>query len=263
VEGSVSGISYGFALMLMAQAAIAQSIATAAMPTLATQYALGKLDEIRHSLAAALRGVLLLSLPASLGLILLRVPLVQLLYQRDNFDARSTQLVAWALLWYAAGLVGHSLLEVLARAFYAMHDTKTPVLVGAAAMSLNVIFSFAFAALFTRIGWMPHGGLALANSLATALEATTLFLLMRRRLKGIEGANVARGFGQFALITLVMSLTLVGWMQFASQYPTWVAALGGVAVGSVVYGLGVWALRVPEVHNLMRAIQRKLSPNKP
>jgi putative peptidoglycan lipid II flippase len=255
--GSVTGISFGFALMLMAQTAIAQSIATAAMPTFARQYALGKTDEIRASLAAALRGVLLLSLPASLGLILLRTPIITAIYQHGNFDARSTQLVAWALLWYAAGLVGHSLLEVLARAFYAMHDTKTPVLVGAAAMSLNVGLSFTFSALFTHLGWMPHGGLALANSLATALEAAALFVLMRKRLKGIEGMQVARGFSQFAQVTLLMSLALVAWMQIASQYPAWLVALGGVAVGGVVYGLGVWALRVPEIHSLSHAIRSK------
>ncbi|PJH75720.1 MAG: murein biosynthesis integral membrane protein MurJ [Anaerolineae bacterium CG_4_9_14_0_8_um_filter_58_9] len=258
-EGSVSAVTYGFTFMLMAQAAIAQSVATAAMPTLSAQYALGKMDELRNTLSASLRGVILLSLPASLGLILLRGPVIAMIYERGAFDAQSTQMVAWALLWYAAGLVGHSLLEVLARAFYALHDTKTPVLVGAAAMSLNVVFSFAFSALFTSLGWMPHGGLALANSLATALEAVTLFVLMRRRLKSIEGANVARGFGQAVLATLGMSLALLAWLQFASQYSAWVVTLGGVLVGGALYGLGVWALQVPEVHSAIQAIQRKLS----
>ncbi|MBN1665636.1 MAG: murein biosynthesis integral membrane protein MurJ, partial [Anaerolineales bacterium] len=121
--GSVTGVDYGFALMLMAQVAIAQSIATAAMPTLAAQYARNDLVAVRHSLSASLRSVLLLALPATTGLILLRYPLIELLYQRGNFTARATELVAWALLWYAAGLVGHAVMEVLARAFYALHDT--------------------------------------------------------------------------------------------------------------------------------------------
>jgi putative peptidoglycan lipid II flippase len=253
-EGSVSGVSYGFALMLMAQAAIAQSIATAAMPTLAAQYALGKLDDIRHSLAATLRGVLLLSLPAALGLILLRVPIIQLLYQRGSFDARSTQLVAWALLWYAAGLVGHSLLEVLARAFYAMHDTKTPVLVGAAAMTLNVVFSFGFSALFTRLGWMPHGGLALANSLATALEAAALLALMRKRLDGLEGKAVALGGIQSAAATLAMSAALWGWLGLAAVRPAWLVVGGGVVIGVGVYSLSALLLGAREA----RAVTRKL-----
>ena len=254
VEGSISAISYGFALMLMAQAAIAQSIATAAMPTFATQYALGKLDDIRTSLAAALRGVLLLSLPAALGLILLRAPVITLLY---DFSAAEAQLVSWALLWYAAGLVGHSVLEILARTFYAMHDTKTPVLVGVVAMGLNVAFSFAFSALFTRLGWMPHGGLALANSLATALEAVTLFLLMRRRLNGIHGADVAKGFLAAAIAVGIMSAALVGWMQLRLGHGAALTALGGILLGGAVYGIIIVLLRIPEVKSLLGFIKRR------
>ena len=154
--GSVTAITIAFALMLMPQAAIAQSIATAALPTFSIQVAKNKLAEMRNSLSATLRGILLLSIPASIGLVLLRKPIITILYQRGEFTSYSTKLVAWALLWYGIGLVGHAMVEILARAFYALHDTKTPVLIGIAAMSLNVIFSFSFSAAFTRLGWMPH-----------------------------------------------------------------------------------------------------------
>jgi putative peptidoglycan lipid II flippase len=261
-EGSVTGVSYGFALMLMAQAAIAQSIATAAMPTFAAQYALGKMDDIRHSLAATLRGVLLLSLPASIGLILLRQPIIAFIYQHGEFDAHSTQLVAWALLWYAAGLVGHSLLEILARAFYALHDTKTPVLVGVVAMSLNVVFSFAFSALFTKIGWMPHGGLALANSLATALEAVTLFLLMRRRLNGIEGHSILKGLAAAVLGALGLTAALWFWTQVFRSTSIALTALGGVVVGGAAYALILTALRIPEIQSLLNFLRRRLQRSK-
>ncbi|MBT3188281.1 MAG: murein biosynthesis integral membrane protein MurJ [Anaerolineae bacterium] len=256
--GSVVGIEFGFALMLMAQVAIAQSIATAAMPTFSAQYALGKLDEVRNSLAATIRGVLLLSIPAAVGLIILRVPLITLLYQRGEFDAHSTELVAWALLWYAVGLVGHSVMEILARAFYALHDTKTPVLVGIGAMSLNVFFSIAFAALFRQIGWMPHGGLALANSLATALETVLLMILMRKRLSGIDGKNIARGFGQASFAALGMGIALIWWMQTQITSATWMIVLGGLVIGGIVYLLGVWVLKVPEMRAGISFLRRKL-----
>ncbi len=256
--GSVVGVEYGFALMLMAQVAIAQSIATAAMPTFAAQYALGKLDDVRHSLAATIRGVLLLSIPAAVGLIVLRVPLITLLYQRGEFTSRSTEIVAWALLWYAVGLVGHSVMEILARAFYALHDTKTPVIVGMIAMSLNIIFSIAFAALFARIGWMPHGGLALANSLATALEMVGLLILMRRRLGGIEGRNILRGLGQVVLAAMGMGIALVWWEQAQITSATWMVTLGGIAIGGLVYFMGVWILKVPEMRDVLGFVQRKI-----
>ena len=256
--GSVASITYGFSLMLMAQAAIAQSVAIAAMPTFSAQHALGKIDEMRSSLAASLRGVILLALPASVGLILLREPLISLLYQRGEFNEHDVQLVAWALLWYAVGLVGHSVMEMLTRAFYAQQDTKTPVLIGAIAMGLNVVFSFMFASWFSQMGWMPHGGLALANSLATALEATALFFFMRQRLKGIEGSYIGRGFIVCALAALGMGIGLWFWIQSTGSLARWVVALGGVALGGILYGFAITVLRVPEIQSAIQFVARRV-----
>ncbi len=257
-NGSVTGINLGFALMLMAQVAIAQSIATAAMPTFASQYALGRQHEIRASLSATLRSVLLLSIPASIGLIVLRVPIIAMIYQHGKFDESSTNLVAWALLWYAAGLVGHSILEILARTFYAMHDTKTPVIVGASAMGLNVVFSFTFSSWFTHLGWMPHGGLALANSLATAIEASTLFFLMRKRMKGLQGRELAKT-GLSAMIGgLSMTGILLIWMAMLKSQPAVILASGGVLSGGLVYGFSLLLLKVPELRNGIALIQQRL-----
>jgi len=256
-EGSITGVVFAFALMLMPQAAIAQSIAIAAMPTFSAQVALGKLNEMRSSLAASLRGVLLLSIPAALGLILLREPLVTLLYQRGEFNERSTELVAWALLWFAVGLVSHSVVEILARAFYALHDTKTPVFIGIIVMSLNVVFSFAFSALFTRIGWMPHGGLALANSVATTLEMGGLLFLMRRKLKGWEGGRIIKGVTQAVIAGMVMSLVLWVWLGATSDGPVWLIALGGIAIGALVYGIVVILIGVREARGLLKTLHRR------
>ena len=258
-KGSVASLTYGFALMMMAEGAIAQSIAIAAMPTLSAQYAMGKLDELRTSLAASLRAVILLAAPAALGLILLRVPIISLLYQRGEFDAHSTQLVAGALLWYASGLIFHSVLEVLARSYYAMHDTKTPVLVGASAMGLNVGLSFAFVALFNKIGWMPHGGLALANSMATALETTTLIILMRKRLNGIQGRDLMKAAAAAVLGMLAMCAVILIWLQAAQHHSAVTTALGGIGMGAATYGLVLIVLRIPEISALYWGIKRRLS----
>ncbi len=177
--------------MLMPQAAIAQSAGIASLPTLSAQVELGgRKEEFRRTLAGILRAMLLLALPATVGLIALRIPLIRVLYERGSFDAHSTEMVAWALLWYAIGLTGHSLVEVLSRAFYAMHDTRTPVTVGVIAMTGNILLSFAFSHLFGRLGWMRLGGLALANSFATAVECVALLLILRKRIEGIEGRRI-------------------------------------------------------------------------
>jgi putative peptidoglycan lipid II flippase len=258
VEGSVTAVSWGLTILLMPQGIIAQSVAIAALPTLAAQYALGKLGELRTALAASLRGVLLLALPASLGLILLRQPIVALLLQYGKFDERSTQMIAWALLWYAAGLVGHCIVEVLSRAFYALQNTITPVLVGMLAMALNVGLSVALSGWFLQVGWMPHGGLALANSLATGLEAVILLVLIRRRLAGIEGRSLLDAILRGGLAALAMGLALWAWNNLTVGGPAWLVALGGALLGVMVYVLMTLALGVPEVRSAWRWLVRRV-----
>jgi putative peptidoglycan lipid II flippase len=257
-EGSVSAITLAFSLMLMPQMAIAQSAAIASLPTFSAQVALGKQDEMRSSLASTLRAVLLLAIPATAGLILLRFPLVEFLYQRGEFTARSTELVAWALLWYAAGLVGHALVEILSRAFYALYDTRTPVIVGVVAMGGNIVLSLVFSAWFARMGWMPHGGLALANSLATALESIALILLIRKRLHGLEGKYIWKGVGIAGLGTVLMSGLILGWRQLFGSGSLLVELFGALGFGMVAYGGMMWALQVPELRGMLRMLIRRI-----
>jgi putative peptidoglycan lipid II flippase len=257
VEGSLTAYKNAYMVMMMPQAIIAQSISIAALPTLSAQFATEKLSRMRASLASALRSILFLSLPAALGLILLREPVISLLFERGEFDARSVELTAWALLWFAVGLVSHSVLEIIVRAFYAMQDTRTPVAVGVAAMSLNVVFSLTLTGLFEEIGWMPHGALALANSLATSLEAVVLLVVMRRRLHGLEGCVVLVGSLKALLAVGLMSAALAAWLGWATGQPAWLTGLGGIAVGGLVYGAAMLLLGVDEVIGLVRAAARR------
>jgi putative peptidoglycan lipid II flippase len=213
---------------------------------------------MRSSLANTLRNVLFLSLPASLGLILLRQPLVSLLLERGAFDLDSTEMVSWALLWYALGLVGHSLLEIIVRAFYAMKDTRTPVIVGAIAMSLNVIFSLAFSSLFEEIGWAPHGGLALANSLATALECLVLIVLVHRRLHGLDLGNLKGAILGIFGAGAIMGLGLTLWLSWTEGLSTFLVGGGGILVGGIIYwGLGL-LFRVPDTRELPKIYLKRL-----
>ena len=256
--GSVTSISLAFQLMMMPEMAIAQSIAIASLPTFSEQVARDRRDEMRYSLATSLRSMLFLALPASLGLLLLRTPLITFLYQHGEFDTHSTDMVAWALLFYSAGLVAHSVVEVVSRAFYALHDTRTPVIVGVFAMSINVGLSLGLSRLFTIYGWMPHGGLALANTLATALEMAALLILMRHRLKGLDGHHILISLGQAFLATILMGLAVLGWLVITQNQRSILIVGGGVLVGGGVYLLAGLLMRVPELSTLVGILRKRL-----
>jgi putative peptidoglycan lipid II flippase len=256
--GPLSAINFAFPIMTMPLVVIGSGIGIATLPTFSAQVARGEMSALRNSLTAALRGVLLLAIPATLGLILLRQPLITFLFQRGSFTSLSTQMTAWALLWYTVGLVFHCVLEILVRAFFALHDTKTPAFVSAGAMGLNILFCFLFPALFSRIGWMPLGGLALAISFSTAIETTTLFLLLRKRLHGIQGLEVAKGTLAAVIGTLGMSAAIIFWLQTSQHYSAALATLAGVVIGGIIYSLVLLLLRVPELKSLGRYAQRFL-----
>lgn len=259
MEGSATGVQYGFALMLLPLNFIAQAIATASLPTFSEQYALGKMEEMRQSFSSAMRSILLLSIPASVGLIVLRYPIIRFLYENGvNFTAQSTELVAWALLWYAVGLVGHSVLEIVVRAFYAQHDTKTPVMVGAASMGLNILLSISLAAVFDRVGWMPHGGLALANSIATAIEVSVLLWLLRKRLHGIGGLKILALTWRSLIAVVLMGAGVIGFLSITNGLPDLFRLLGGLVLGVMIYGGMVFFLKIKELETIWTLVKRKL-----
>jgi len=256
-EGSVTALVLGFALMLMPQAAIAQSIAVAAMPTFSSQYALGKMSDLRTSLTSSLRAALILAFPATAGLILLREPIIRVLYERGEFNEYSTMLVSWALLWYTTGLIGHCLVEILSRSFYAMHDTRTPVLVGVLAMSMNIGLSFLLSRFFERLGWMPHGGLALANSIATTVEGIFLLVLVKWRLQGLEKRRLLGGVVWAAASTALMSASLVLWLFYASALPNWLVLGVSLFLGGAVFAISAYFFGLSEVSFAIHWVLRR------
>jgi putative peptidoglycan lipid II flippase len=180
-----------------------------------------------------------------------------MLFERGLFDADSTALVAWALLWFAVGLVGHAILEVIVRAYYAMFDTRTPVIVGVIAMSLNVILSVLFSAGFSRLGYPPHGGLALANSLATGLEVFVLLLLVRKRLGGFGFRRIQRGLLGSIAASAGMAACLWLWTGSTAGMSVWMSGVGGALLGMAVYWVLTFLMGVPEARQLPRMLMNR------
>jgi putative peptidoglycan lipid II flippase len=130
-------------------------------------------------------------------------------------------------------------------------------------MSLNILFSIAFSALFQTMGEPPLGGLALANSLATTLEMFALLVLMRRRLGGINGRAILVASLQTCAAGLCMIAALYGWLYLTQGLSVWIVALVGVAVGGVVFTLSAWVIGIPEVRSGATIMYRRLGRKLP
>ncbi len=259
VAGSITALFTAFTLLFFALGAIGQSLGSALFPTLSALAADGDMDGFRARLESALRGALFLAFPAMLFLILLGEPLVKTLFERGQWSAESSAATAWALAFYAAGMAGFVLLELLARAFYALEDSRTPVLVGVAAMLANILLSLLFIRFIGEPGNLargPFAGLALANALTTNVEALVLWWLLRRRLGNLDEAGFLRSAPALLLACAALAIAVALWLGQAQSPLTQVLG-GGVFGLGVFLGLGM-LLRLEEARALPRLLLARL-----
>ena len=241
--GSIAALEWGWGVMQFPETIIGTAFGLVALPTLADLAAQGDIPGLRRTLGETLRAVLALTVPATLGLILLGRPLLSLLYQRGAFDAAAGDAVYAALYWYALGLVGHSCLELVARAFFAQQDTVRPLVIAAvwsaASIGLGVLL----------MGVMGHGGLALANSLAISGEVLTLLLVLRRRWRGVGGRGLLAPLARVGGATAIMGgvvLTVLALVERAGL-GAFAAVSGGALAGATTYVAAGYLLGMQEL----------------
>jgi len=236
--GAISGLSFAWLITMTPLGIVGMAISTAAFPTLADQAARNDAVGMAETLGRALRLILFLSLPMGVGLALLSKPLVVVLLQRGAFDAESTRVTAQALLFYAPALFAHSGIEILSRGFYALGDTKTPVLVAVGSMLINVVLAA------TLVGPLEVRGLALALSLATTLEFAALYFAVGRRIPGLVGKDMAAALSRMALACGVMAgaagaclaaLSYGASLELESGFAALAAVVVCAAVGALAY----------------------------
>ena len=197
--GAVTFLDLAFRLMYLPIGLFGVSIATAATPAISRLVAEGDFGRIRSTLAGALSLMLLLNVPATLGLMVLAQPIVAVIFEHGQFTAADTAATAAALQFYAVGLVGYSIVRIVSPTFYALRKSWIPVMVSAGSVIINVALNVWLVSL------MGYRGLALGTSLTALLNATVQLWLMRRELHGLEGARIASSLGRVALASLVMT----------------------------------------------------------
>ena len=263
MEGSAAALTWAFTLMFTVLGILGQSVGTAVFPTLASLSATKNTDELRRLLASALGRVLFLSIPAGIGLAVIGEPLIAVLFERGEWTSTHTAGTAWALAFFSIGLAGHAVLEILVRAFYALHDTWTPVKIGTASMLLNIGLSLVLIRAFgypgsTDFAQGPIGGLALAMSISTAVESTLLWVILRGRIGGLNEPVVLGNAARTLLASLAMAGAVAVFLLALPDLARVVQTAGGVLIGTGVFVVVALLLRIPEATTLPRMVLRRV-----
>ncbi|MEI6666321.1 MAG: murein biosynthesis integral membrane protein MurJ [Chloroflexota bacterium] len=231
-DEAISALTYAFLIAMLPVGIIGMAISTAVFPTLAQQVAAQQMETMRDSLSRSLRLILFLSIPASVGLMLLAWPVVRITLQRGAFDGHSTDLVAAAVIWYAIAVFAHSGIEILSRGFYAVADTRTPVALAVLAVIVNAALS---AALVSPFGVR---GLAAATSVAAIVEFGLLFRALTHRVGDMRGRGVATSIYRTVAATAVMAEVMVVATLLLRWFGADIHTLSGALIICVVAGLG-------------------------
>lgn len=258
-EGSLAYLDYAWMLAMLPLGVFAMAISTAVFPTLAEQSALEQLEALKRTVVSTLRLILYLTIPASVGLIVLGEPIVRLLLQHGDFTPEATRATAYALSFFALGLVGQATVEIVDRAFYALHDTRTPVSVAFLAFLLNVALSLL---LMSRLSF---GGLALANALAGLTEGGILIVLLGRRLEGMGLATLGFPVAVFTFWGVAQGLVAAAVADYL-RLTVDLASVSGqliqvglsVVAGATVYAGLSYAMNSQELLTMMAMVRRRL-----
>lgn len=202
-EGSITYLYYSMRLIQFPVGIFGVAMGMAVLPTLSEHAVKGDVEKLREDFSFALRLLFFIAVPSMAGLIALREPIVNLLFQRGQFDYAATKGTAEALLFYSVGIWSIVGVRVITATFYSMQDTKTPVKIAVIGVISNIALSFIL------MGPMKHSGLALANALASGINFSILFYFLRRKLKRVDARRIIKSFLKIAIASSIMGI--LGW----------------------------------------------------
>ncbi|MDP9751536.1 murein biosynthesis integral membrane protein MurJ [Thermoanaerobacter pentosaceus] len=199
-DGSIAALNYANRLNMFALGIFSTAIATVIYPVLSKHSVTDDTEGFLKSLNFAVSSILYILIPVSVGAMVLRMPIIKVLFERGAFDENSTYLTSIALFYYAIGMTAYGLRDVLSRSFYSMKDTKTPMINGAMAVLLNIALNLIL------VRYLKLGGLALSTSIAAIFATFLLFYSLKRKVGKIDGKYMFMSFIRAMLASIVMGV---------------------------------------------------------
>ena len=255
VEGSISALNYANKLNGFVMALFITSVGAVIYPMLSKLSSEDNKEKFISSVVQSINSVILLVIPISIGAIVLATPIVKLLFQRGEFDARATSMTAIALIMYSIGMVAFGLRDIIGKVFYALKDTKTPMINGAIAMIMNIVLNIIL------VKYLQLAGLALATSISAIVCIFLLFGSLKKKIgyfgqdkiiKSIVAA-VVMGIVTYFVYNIVSNLLGLGFAKEA------VSLAISVGIGAITYGILVVVLKVDEINVITDVMKKKLN----
>lgn len=207
-SGYINEYFQAFSILLLPVSIFGSSVSTAAFPTLAGYVARGRFDRVRSIITETMRGILFLTIPSAVGLVTLAFPITQTLLEHGEFTLQGAQSAAIPLTFFAIGLPALAAVEILTRSFYALQDSKTPVVISVAQFILKIALSIILLNIVTSPQW-GMGALAFSTAIASILEAIALFILLSQRISGFDKRSLLTFFGHMLLACVAMVVVLI------------------------------------------------------
>jgi putative peptidoglycan lipid II flippase len=260
-DGPTFWLTVAFRLMQLPLGIFGVALGTVALPLLARMAATGNTQAFRSELARGMRLAFLMTIPASIGLMVLAEPIISVLYQHGRFGVHETAESAGALRCYALGLCGYAALKVLVNAFYALDKRRTPMVVSFLAVALNLLLNWMFT---MQLGW-GHRGLAFSTACVATSNFLILYFLMRAHLGRLESRAMLGLLAKVALASLLLlAVCWAGahWLlaDWAVQrfWPKCAGLLLVIATGAGAFFFAANAVGIGEVHDIAGAVRRRL-----
>lgn len=254
----VASFNYAVRLMELPQGVFGISLATYLLPTLSGLAAEKKFPEFRTTLSQGIGHLLVVNLLAAALLVALAGPIIRLLFERGEFGPASTARVTYALQFLAPAVVNYSLVNVLARGFFSLGDTRTPMRISLVCLGLNLVLSV------TLVWPFRQGGLGMANTLSSAVNTGLLFYALRRKLGRLDSDALRRAVPGLAAATLLagaLAWELSVWWERTVGHFNLAAQLGAVfvpaAIAGLAYGVLLWALRNPAAREMAATLRQR------
>jgi len=260
-DGPVSWLNIAFRLMQLPLGIFGVAVATVTLPLVSRSAAVGNTAEFRSALAHSIRLVLLLTIPAAIGLIILAEPIIRLIYQHGRFTPEATRQTAAALRFYAIGLAGYSADKVLAPAFYALNKRYLPMFVTMTSIAINFSLNW-FLTLYLNWG---HRGLALSTSVVAITNFFFLYSMMRHFTGRLETGALVKLLAKLlvagALLAGICALASTFFFsthEHASVWANLIVMLMTIAIGAGVFFGAAYLLRVAEVRDVVDLVRRRI-----